>query len=398
MNPEMISKAIKDSEKWAVGLRQDFHQWPELGNDEYKTTRRVRQELEQLGIRTEQKLSTGITAMIRGGGGKPENKKVIAVRADMDALPLLEETCLPFQSERKGIMHACGHDVHMAVLLGTARVLNEIKEYINGDVKLIFQPAEETTGGAERLIKKGCLDDPRVDYILGLHVKPDLPAGMIGIKYGKVHASSDMFEIDVIGRSSHGAYPELGIDAIVAAAQIIANSQSIISRNISPLNSGVITYGSMESGDALNIISDRAVLKGTIRSLDISSRDLLKQRLREMVKFTAKAAGAKAQIRYKKGYDVLINDNFVVDIIKDAALREPWIEKVIEVKEPTMGVEDFSFYLEKVPGAFFFLGSGFRGRENSGLHTGTFEVNEKCIRIGIAAEVAAVLKLMNPIE
>lgn len=392
---ETISKAVKEAEKWAIGIRQDLHHWPELGNEEVRTTERVKTELEKLGLEIEQMLPTGIVAILHGNGNKTGSRKVIAIRADMDALPIQEEVCLAFQSERKGIMHACGHDVHVAVLLGTARVLSKIKDEFNGSVKLIFQPAEETTGGADRMIKKGCLDHPKVDYILGLHVKPELPAGTIGIKYGKVHASSDMFQIDVKGKSSHGAFPELGTDAIVAASQIISNAQSIVSRDISPLNSAVITFGSVHSGSAMNIISDHAVLKGTIRALDISSRELLKSRLRDVAKFTAKAAGATAAVRYKKGYNALINDNFVVDMIRNAAISETTIEKVVELKEPTMGVEDFAFFLEKVPGAFFFLGSGFRGRENSGIHTGTFEVNEKCIRTGIMMEVISVLKLMD---
>jgi len=396
---DALTKMIKETEKWAIGLRQDFHKWPELGNEEYLTSERIKKELEILGIRVEKMLPTGMTGVLEGTGEgrKSGSRKVVAIRADIDALPIQEEVCLPFQSERKGIMHACGHDVHIAVLLGTARVLSKNKDSINGTVKFIFQPAEETTGGAERMIRKGCLENPKVDYILGLHVKPELPAGTIGIKYGKVHASSDMFQIDVKGKLSHGAYPESGTDAIVAASQIIVNAQSIISRNISPLNSAVITFGSFHSGCALNIISDHALLKGTIRALDISSRELLKDRLREMAKMTAKAAGASADVKFKKGYSVLMNDNFVVDLIKEAAISETAIEKVIELREPTMGVEDFAFYLEKIPGAFFFLGSGYRGRENTGIHSGSFEINEKCIKTGILMEVISTLKLLEQI-
>lgn len=385
-----LDELIKEAEKWAVGLRRDFHRWPELGNAEYRTAERIQSELDRFGIENRRMLATGIVGEIKTNPGK----KTVALRADMDALPIQETAALPYASERRGIMHACGHDVHMAVLLGTARVLSEIKDKINGNVKFIFQPAEETTGGAKRMIKGGCLS-PKTDYILGLHVKPDLPAGSIGIKYGKVHAASDTFHIEVKGKNSHGASPELGIDAIAAAAHLISGIQSIISRNVSPLNSAVITVGSIRGGKAINLIADSVVLEGTIRSLDPSGRELLKKRLREMALWSARAYGAKAEVKIRKSYPVLMNDNLVVETLKNAAICETAAEKVVELKEPTMGVEDFSYYLEKAPGAFFFLGSGYKGRENEGIHTGGFEVDEKCIGVGIQTEVMAVLKLLE---
>lgn len=397
---EAINRLVDETEEWAINLRRDLHRWPEIGNEEYRTNERVKQELENLGIITDQILTTGLVGILENTdkdirATMPINKKkVVALRADMDALPMQEEVFLPFASERKGYMHSCGHDVHMAILLGTAKVLSEIKDNINGTVKFIFQPAEETTGGAERMIQKGCLDNPKTDFILGLHVKPELPAGTIGIKYGKVHASSDMFKITVTGNKSHGANPELGIDAIVAASQIVVNTQSIISRNISPLNSAVITFGSMHGGNARNIVADTVVLEGTIRALDTGSREFLKERLEEVATLTAKAAGATATVEYEKGYCALFNDNMIVDVIKDVAICETNIDKVYELKEPTMGVEDFAFFLEKVPGAFFFLGSGYKGWDNQGIHTSSFEVDEKCIKIGILMQVLSVLKLL----
>ena len=388
---DTINELVKDTVEWAIALRRDFHRWPEIGNEEYKTIERIKFELENLGIVTEQVLETGLIGFLN----VKQNKKVVALRADIDALPMQEEVDLPFSSQRKGYMHSCGHDVHIAVLLGAAKVLNEIKENINGNVKFIFQPAEETTGGAERMIEKGCLESPKVDYILGLHVKPELPAGTIGIKYGKVHASSDMFKITVKGRKSHGANPELGIDAIVAASQIITNVQSIISRNISPLNSAVISFGSIIGGDAKNILADTVVLEGTIRALDTNCREFLKTRLKEVAKYTAKASMATAEVEFIKGYCSLINDNMVVDVVKDVAICETTIDRIVELKEPTMTVEDFAFFLEKVPGAFFFLGSGYKGKENQGIHSSNFEVDEKCIKIGILIEVLTVLKLLK---
>jgi amidohydrolase len=385
-----LDELIKEAGKWAISLRQDFHRWPELGNEEYRTADRIQSELSLLGIEYERMISTGIIGVMN----KNQEKKTVALRADMDALPMQETVSLPYSSERKGIMHACGHDVHMAVLLGTARVLSKIKDDINGGIKFIFQPAEETTGGAKRMIKRGCLE-PKTDFILGLHVKPDLPAGTIGIKFGKVHASSDMFQITVKGKNSHGAYPEQGIDSIAAASQIVTGVQSIVARNISPLNSGVISIGCIHGGTAINLIADSVILEGTIRALDQSSRELLRSRLKEMVQWTARAYGARAEVKFKKGYPVLMNDNLVVEAVKNVAICETAIEKVVELKEPTMGVEDFAYYLEKVPGAFFFLGSGYKGRENEGIHSGGFHVDEKCIRVGIQLEVMSVLKLLE---
>lgn len=385
-----LEELIQDAGKWAIRLRQDFHRWPEIGNEEYRTAERIQWELKNLDIDIVRMLSTGIVGSLK----KNQGNKTVALRADMDALPIQETVSLPFSSERKGMMHACGHDVHMAILLGTAMVLSKIKNKINGSVNFIFQPAEETTGGAKRMIKRGCLH-PKTDYILGLHVKPDLPAGTIGIKYGKVHASSDTFQITVKGKNSHGAYPDLGIDSIVAASQIVTGVQSIAARNISPLNSAVISIGTIRGGTALNLIADTVILEGTIRALDHGSREFLRNRLKEMAQGIAKAHRAKADVRFKKGYPVLMNDNLIVDIIKNVAICETGIEKIVELKEPTMGVEDFAYYLEKVPGAFFFLGSGYKGRENEGIHSGGFEVDEKCIVVGIQMEVMCVLKLLE---
>jgi amidohydrolase len=390
INLTELEASIKEAARRAAVIRKDLHRWPELGNEEFRTAERIRSELDQLGIRHKRFLATGVVGILKEEAGN----RTVALRADMDALPIRETAILPFASERKGLMHACGHDVHMAVLLGTAMVLGKNKEMINGNVKLIFQPAEETTGGAARMIRKGCLE-PKTDYIIGLHVKPDLPAGTIGIRFGKVHASSDTFRIIVLGKNSHGASPEAGIDAIAAAAQIVSGIQSIVSRNVSPLDPAVITVGKIHGGKALNLIADEVVLDGTIRALDHASRGFLKDRIRDFARCTAKAYGAKAEVRFQKGYPVLVNDNLVVESIREALICTDGIEKVVELKEATMGVEDFAFFLERVPGAFFFLGSGYRGRENEGIHTGGFEVDEKCIAVGIRAEVMSVLKLLE---
>ncbi|MGI6728062.1 MAG: M20 metallopeptidase family protein [Anaerovoracaceae bacterium] len=388
---EGLSKLVDRITPWAVNLRHDLHRWPEIGNEEYKTTERIKAELNNLGIPTKQLLSTGIIGILKGTKEAKEGqsdctqseKKVIALRADIDALPIREQVRLPFSSERHGFMHACGHDVHTAVLLGVAKVLCEYKSKFNGTIKFIFQPAEETTGGAERMIDAGSLKDPNVDAVYGFHVKPEYTAGKIGIKYGKVHASSDIFRIKINGVASHGACPDCGIDALVVACQIVNAIQTLISRSVSPLDSAVISIGSFHSGNSVNIIADKAVLEGTIRTFDPVTREHLRGRLKDMVELTAKAAGAIAEVEFLRGYDALINHNKEVDQVKNTAFALLGGENVIEMEQPSMGVEDFAYYLQKIPGAFFFLGSGYPYRDNPPIHSDCFHVNEACIHTGI---------------
>ena len=375
---EDLRKSVEEITPWAVNLRRKFHSWPEVGNQEYRTTEWIKKELDAMSIPTKQPLNTGIIGLLEG-----DKDKTIALRADIDGLPIQERIRLPFSSERQGFMHGCGHDVHIAVLLGTAKVLSEHKDKIKRSIKFIFQPAEETTGGAERMIDAGCLKDPKVQSIYGFHVKPEIVAGKIGLKKGRVHACSDQFTIRVQGMASHGAYPDCGVDALVSASQIVTNIQAIVSRNISPLDSAVITIGSFHSGSGVNTIADRAILEGTIRSFDPMTREHLRCRLKDTVEFTAKAAGASAEVEFIKGYDALINHDEGVKEIADKAGYILGPDSVIEIESPSMGVEDFAYYLHKVPGAFFFLGSGYPYRENPPLHSDSFQVNEACIQNGI---------------
>ncbi|WP_037372806.1 M20 metallopeptidase family protein [Anaerovorax odorimutans] len=404
---------IDETEKWAIDIRRNLHKWPELSNKEYKTRNKIERELNSFGILTERVLETGLVGILKEEKNKYKIEKTVAIRADMDALPIEEESNCNFSSLNKKVMHACGHDVHMAVLLGTAKVLSYLKEEINGNVKFIFQPAEETFGGALPMIKKGCLtlyktedEIKKLDYIIGIHVKPELTAGTIGLKYGKVHASSDMFRIIVKGKSCHGAYPDRGVDAIAISAQIVSNVQNIISRNISPMDSGVISFGSIHGGDAKNILADTVILEGIIRALDKSTREFLKDRLLQVSICTAKANRGEAKVIFEAGYPSLINDDKTVDLVKKSLydfydlvkkdndyLTEEF--KIVNIKNATMGVDDFSYFLEEVPGAFFFLGSGYEDKENSGLHSSNFNVNEDCIRTGILLEVLSCLKLLD---
>lgn len=387
-----VEKKIKDAALWAIEVYRELHQWPELGNEEYKTAERIEEKLELLGIPFKRMLNTGVVAILNE---EKAQKGTIAIRADMDALLILEQTNLSHQSQKKGLMHACGHDVHMAVLLGTARILNEMKEKINGCVKFVFQPAEETTGGAYRMLTAGCLDQPKVDCIIGLHVKPELNAGSVGIHFGQVHAASDMFRIIVKGEKSHGAAPQEGVDAILAGANIISNVQGIVSRMIDPLDSAVISIGKFQGGTAGNILADEAILEGTIRSFTKGTRQKLLSGLSRMAMQTAKGLGASARVTFQPGYEALINDECVANKLEKVAQEYLGNENVYTLEKPTMGVDDFSAFLKETPGAFLFLGSGFKEKENAGIHTEHFCVDESCILTGIEIETYFVLQMLQ---
>jgi len=382
-----------NTDQWVREMRHRLHQCPELGNQEYETTRIIESSLQEMGIETKRLLETGVIGVLKGlketeGGYSP---RVVALRADIDALEIEEKAEVAFASGNRGFMHACGHDAHTAILLAVARDLSARRTEFSDTVKFIFQPAEEGIGGAERLIQRGCMNDPKVDYIFGLHVMPQYPAGSIGIKYGIMYAASDMFTIKVRGKSSHGAFPEHSIDAVVAASAIVTNMQSIVSRNVSPANPAVITFGSIHGGTANNIIADEVLLKGTFRTLEPENRKYVKKRIGEMAEGVASAMGASVDIEYIRGYNALINDAEAVGIVKAAAAAIVGTDHIYETPDDHMLGEDFSFYLDHAKGAFFGLGCGYPDRQNPGLHTPDFMLDENCLQVG-AAVMAALIR------
>jgi amidohydrolase len=401
MDPEYLKQQVKDAAVRAIMLRRELHQWPEPGNEEFRTAGIIERELKDLGFRVERLLPTGlictipcesrtdsIKGVVKNAGDHERSgdiavKKGIALRADMDGLPIEEKVSLSFSSSRKGYMHACGHDVHTAVLLGVSRVIEKNRHMLKKDVKLIFQPAEETTGGAERMIAAGCLENPDISSVFGLHIKPELHAGKIGIKYGRVHAASDMFSIRIKGRGSHGAFPEKGVDALLTGCQVVNCLQTAVSRSVPAFEPAVLTVGTFRSGSAANVIAEEAILEGTIRSFDPEIGCVLRRRTEDIVRFTALAAGAEGAVTFTKGYPALINDEQATDHLAQVARDFIGKENVIELTEPAMSVDDFSYFLQKTKGSFFFLGSGFSDRENPPIHSGNLYVNEKCIETGI---------------
>ncbi len=369
-----------------VAIRREFHQNPELSNEEYKTQNKILDYLKRLNIPAQKCAKTGVVGQIGSSG------IVVALRADIDALPIQEVSDYYFKSVNPGVMHACGHDIHTTILLGVAKILSELQ--LNGTVKFLFQPAEETTGGALPMIDEGVLDNPKVDYVFGLHVMPYLEPGKIEIKKGQLNAASNAIKIKVIGKKGHGAYPESGVDAIIIAAHIVSALQSIVSRNTSPLNSVVLSLGSIHGGTKSNIICDEVILKGTMRTLNPETRVFMKNKIKEISELQAKSFGGICEVSFEDGYEALINNNDLIESIYSLGNKILGKENVVYKEYPSMGVEDFSYFSNRVPSAFFHLGCK-KSKTDLALHNSNFDLDESCIKTGILMEVMLVLKQLN---
>ncbi len=378
--------------RWAREIRRELHMNPELSNEEYETSQKILNYLKEIGVEGIPCARTGVVAEIKGR----EEGRVVAIRADIDALPIEEIEGRSYGSKNKGVMHACGHDAHTAILLGVARVLVQMKDDFKGSIRLLFQPAEETIGGAERMIVDKAMEG--VDVVIGLHVMSYLEKGSVELKYGKLNASSDTINIEVKGLSSHGAYPDLGIDAIVAASHVITALQSIVSRRVSPYENVVLSFGRIEGGTRGNIISDSVKVVGTLRTTNEDVRKQVKIQIKEVVENISKAMGAKGEVRIEPGYMSLTNTNEVVDVIKETS-EEVLGGKNIQYKEnPSLGVEDFSFFIDKAKegGAFYHLGCGNKELGiTAPAHNKKFDIDEDCLELGIELQVRNILKLLK---
>lgn len=387
-----IKKRINEIFDELVSIRRDFHMHPELGQKEFRTQAKICEYLDSWGIEYEKIADTGVVGIIRG----KQNGKTVAVRGDIDALPINEKNDKPYCSINSGIMHACGHDVHTTLILGIAKIFKEMEDSIKGNIKLLFQPAEETIGGADRMVKEGCMKNPDVDYVLGLHVMPYIDAGIVELKYGKLNASTDEVIITVRGKSGHGAYPDKGIDAIMISGYVITAVQSLVSRNISPLNSIVLSLGTISGGVKENVIADEVVIKGTLRALDNDTRNFAKNRVKEIVAHTAEAFGGEGIAEFYEGYSALINNDEVVNVIKENAEKILGKENVVYKEFPSLGAEDFSYFLDVAKGGFFHLGCGNSQKGiTSNIHTEYFDIDEECIKIGVLLQSENILSLLN---
>ncbi len=372
INPEVLK--IKNT---IIETRRDLHKHPELSFKEFRTSKIVSEKLEKFGFEVQTNIGkTGVIGVLKG----KYKGKTIAMRADMDALPIQETSDVPYKSINDGIMHACGHDAHVAILLGAAEILSKKINQINGNIKFIFQPAEEGFGGAQYMIDDGAIDD--VDEIYGLHVWNYQKAGTVGIKSGPVMAAADKFTISIKGIGGHGAAPQGTVDATIVASYLIQSLQTIVSRNVNPLESTVITIGQINGGNNFNIIADKIILKGTARAYTQKNRNLIKKRMHEMCKGVGQTFGAKIQLNYKDGYPPVINDNNITNNVKKAANKI--IPEGIVSPYLSMGGEDFSYFANKVPGCFFFLGSLPEGKEimSTPQHCSHYDIDEDVMLIG----------------
>ena len=390
-----IDKRVNEIYDELVEIRRDFHRNPELSQNEFRTQGKIREYLNKWGIENYVCADTGVVGIIKGK--KPG--KTIGIRGDIDALPILEQNNVSYCSVNPGVMHACGHDAHTTVVLGVGKIIKELadsEESINGNVKLLFQPAEETIGGADRMVKEGCMENPKVDYVLGLHVMPYLDAGKVELKYGKLNASTDSINITLKGKSSHGAYPDLGIDAIAMAGNVITALQTIVSRNTSPLNSVVVSLGKISGGVKDNVIADEVKITGTLRALDDETRKYTKERISSIVHNVAGAFGGEGTTSFYDGYQALINDDEVVDIIKENAVKLLGKENVQFKEFPSLGAEDFSYFVNAAKGAFFHLGCGNSEKGiTSPIHTENFDIEEECLKVGVRLQAENILTLMK---
>ncbi|RJE90521.1 amidohydrolase [Paenibacillus sp. 1011MAR3C5] len=361
-----------------VALRRELHQYPELSHEESETASRVARELDRLGIPYRAGVGGhGVVADVEGSLPGP----TIALRADMDALPIQEETEIDFPSSRPGIMHACGHDAHTAMLIGAAELLSRGKEQLHGTVRLIFQPAEEVNAGASAMIEEGVLEG--VSEIYGLHNLPTLPAGMAATRYGALMGSVDRIEITLEGKGGHGAIPDQSVDPIVCASAIIQSLQSIISREVSPFDPVVVTIGSIHAGEANNVIPHYCRMTGTVRTFHPDVQEKLPERLERIVQRIADGYRCKAKLDYISQTPVLMNHDDPVKVI-ESVIDETLGSEYRVIAKPTLAGEDFSIYLKHVPGCFFWLGSGpkERAEEAFGLHHPKYWLNEDCLPYG----------------
>lgn len=375
-----------------VALRRDFHAHPELGYHEKRSAGIIAGRLRALGYQVKE--GVGITGVIATMAGHDKGPCVL-VRADMDALPIQEENEWPWKSKTPNVMHACGHDCHMAIGLTVARLLAEKRDQWNGTVKFMFQPAEEGLGGASKMINDGLLDDPRPDYALALHVWSEIEAGVIGLSPGPVMAAADEFRVKITGKGGHGAMPHQTIDAVVVAAQVVGALQTVVARNIKPLEAAVLTVGSLKSGSAFNIIPGEATMEGTLRSFAPEVRSDLRDRARQIVETLPQAFGAQGTWQFLPGYPATVNDEGVVarlqPIFEGIAGREN-----VHPFEPTMGAEDMAQVLERIPGCYFFVGG--RSEQSQSVwphHHPRFNIDESALSLGARAMVAAVEELLK---
>lgn len=389
MDIQKLHKELEDIFPKMVDIRRDLHQHPELGFEEVRTPQIIADYLKDLGIDVRTEVGgRGVVGTLRGG----KEGKTVALRADFDALPIQDEKDVPYKSTVSGKMHACGHDGHTATLLGVATVLAKYRDELEGNVVFIHQFAEEVPpGGAKPMVEDGCLDG--VDVIFGAHLQSTEPFGEVQYREGYKSAAADIFEINIFGKGGHGAYPHSTVDPVVTASQLVVNLQQIVSRNVDPTKSAVLTVGSIQSGDIGNVIPESAKLTGTVRTFDADVRDLIEQRLKQVTEATCLASGASYELDYLRGYDAVWNHSKETKYLKEIAEDVVGKEYVKEAKL-TMGGEDFCYYVQKVPGTFFNVGARLSDQDRVyPHHHPRFDFDEKAMLVTAKVFVSVVVNL-----
>lgn len=393
MDKDRLDKFVNKYTDYSIRIRRQLHQNPELGMFEFETAKLIETELIKIGLEVKAGIGkNGVVGLLRG----KKDGKTIALRADMDALSIEENTGLSFKSKNKGIMHACGHDAHVSILLGVAKILYEIKDEICGNIKFVFQPAEECNpdGGARFMIDDGILEDPKVDAAIALHVW-DLPLGKIGTKPGVIMAQSDRVLIKIKGKSCHGSSPHLGTDAILAASYVVTSMQSIISRNIDPLNSAVITVGKINGGYRDNVVADEVTMEATVRSFDKKTAEMLPIRIEDVIKGVCQITGCDYEYNYEYGYPYVYNDDELTVKVLSSLKNSFSDDSIVVLDKPATGAEDFAFFSHKVPSVLLWLGGKSpKNKDSFLLHNPNFLLDEDCIPIGIKAMSSLALNLL----
>lgn len=393
MDKPSLKRAIEEMDNWLIEVRRDFHKHPELGNREFRTAEMIKGYLTDFGIEFETYPdNTCVVGILRGA----YSGKTIAIRADMDALPITESNSCDYASQNTGVMHACGHDAHTTILLGTAKYFASVQDTLHGNIKFLFQPNEESDGGAKRMIEAGCLQNPTVEAIFGLHVIPNLPCGKIETKAGIVYANSDVINITINGIAAHGAHPDEGVDAIVIAAQVINALQTVVSRNVAPTDSVAFTIGKIHGGVVKNVITDKVQMTAILRTIDRKTRLYVMKRIDEIINGISISMGGSAEIEFIEGYSALYNDAQMVDIILSTTEDILGKEKVALKEKPTLGGEDFCYFAEAVQGAYYHLGCGNVDKGiTAPLHNEHFDIDEDCLKTGVMLHAAIALRLLE---
>lgn len=387
-----ILHRAKEAAEDAVALRRVLHACPEVDFDLDETLVAVTSRLTERGVPWRKVGKAGVVAHIDG----TLPGRAVLLRADMDALPITEETDVPWRSKIEGCMHACGHDIHTACLLGSADVLMTLKDSFQGTVLLVFQPAEETSGGALPMIQGGLFGDTVPAAAFALHCTPSLPSGTVGVFHGPFCAASDMFDCIVQGAGAHGAEPQKGIDVVALSCRIVTALHHLVSRTVDPVEPAVLSVGSFHAGTARNILPERAEFSGILRTLDEKTRRNLKAGIRCTVTGMAEIAGAVGEVRFTEGYPVLRNDEELSSLVLETASKMVGKDRVVPLKKPQLTADDFAYFLQEMPGSYCMLGTGYGdGRENPPLHNPRFEPDESCIPVGIAMFAAVGLAFLE---